>query len=187
MKRFLVAAALALCVAATLAPAVAAKHAAKPKLDVAFGMGVRAPSCNSGCPAGAFAFNASSDANGDNASGWLYVDFPGYGSITGAVTCLDVNGKWATLFGTITSGTEFGDPSGFSGPVYFVAVVHDMGKASHNKPSPDQMSFIGWDDEDGWASDPGIAVGDICANPFTAFGSDAMFSLIGGELSVVDK
>ena len=188
MKSFVVPVLVALSLAATMAPVVSAKPAPPPRPDLAFGFGVRAPSCPSGCPAGSFAFNARSDANGDNASGWFYADFPGYAGFTGAVTCLDVNGKWATLFGTISTGTGAADPATYSpgaDPLYFVAVVHDVGKGSRSKPSPDEMSLVGWDTEAGYLADPGIALAEVCGSPTVEVGPN-MFGLVGGELSVVD-
>jgi len=146
------------------------------------------PSCPDGCPGGTFAFDAFSRPHGANSRGWFIFDFPGYASFTGRVTCLDVSGRNATIFGEISTGTGAADLSTFTGaPVYFVAVVKDRGAGYPGRPAPDKISLVAWDDTDGWAADPGIAVGDICGNPFTAIGSTTMYGLVSGQIKVIDR
>jgi hypothetical protein len=163
---------------------------AKTQQDSAFGTGVRAPSGPSS-PAGTFSFNTTSGTNGENASGTFVADFAGYASFTGAVTCLHVSGNTATLFGQISSGTGAADPSTYASPVYFVAVVNDNGKAKNKAPSPDQMSLVGWDTEANFADSgqyppSGLTLAQVCANPTAVLGTD-MFSLVSGDLTVIDK
>jgi hypothetical protein len=159
--------------------------------DRACGFGVRAPSCADGCPAGSFGFDARSGRHGGHPTGWFTVDFPGYATFTGAVTCLNVHNRWATIFGKITSGTGAADPTTFppsgTDPVYFVVVVHNKGPQRFASPAPDEMSLIGWDTEAGFLADPGIALADICGDPWTALGNTTMFTLVAGNIRVVDR
>lgn len=168
-----------------MAPAASAA----PRGDRASGFGVRVPSCDDSCPAGSFSFDARSGKHGESPTGWFVADFV-YASFTGKVTCLDVHGKWATIFGQITSGSGDADPSTFpptgTDPVYFVAVVHGLGRPFRGSPGPDEMSLIGWDTEAGWLAFPGIALADICTNGTTAIGPD-MYKLVSGDIRVVNR
>jgi hypothetical protein len=143
--------------------------------------------CAEGCTSGTFSFDARSGPHGGHPSGWFVIDFPGYAQFTGAVTCLHVHYHWATIYGQISTGTGAGDPIAAGAPMYFVAVVHDRSVQRSASPSKDKMSTVGWDTEAGWLADPGIALSDICANPFVAVGNDTMYSLIAGDMRVVDR
>jgi hypothetical protein len=79
-----------------------------PKMDSASGSGVRAPICD-GCAAGTFSFNATSGKHGENPSGTFAVDFPGVGGFTASVSCMNVTGHTATLFGKIKRGRHAAD------------------------------------------------------------------------------
>jgi hypothetical protein len=164
-----------------------------PKQDLAFGSGMRAPSCTGSCTAGTFSFNASSGPNGENAAGTFVVDFPGFAGFTADVTCFHVSGHTATLFGQISAGTGAADPTTYSpgqDPLYFVAVVTDNGNAKPKQPSPDQMSLVGWDTEANWAdtdlNPPGFTLAQVCSNPTDALGTQ-MYGLVSGDLTVIDK
>ena len=188
---------LVCCAALALTVAVATATAKTPKTDSAFGSGVRAPSCTDGCPAGTFSFNATSGPNGESPTGNFVMDFPGYGGFTGNVSCMHVSGHTATLFGQISTGTGAGDPTqyvpvvGGPGPLYFVAVVTDNGKAKPKQPSPDKMSVVGWGTEAEWAdstySPPGFTLAQVCSNPLGALGNSNMLGLVSGDLTVIDK
>lgn len=185
-SRLLVPFIMAMGLALALAPTVSAASG-----DRASGFGTRAPSCADSCPVGNFAFDAQSGPNGENAHGWFYVDF-GYAAFTGKVTCLNVStGRWATLFGQITAGTGEADPNTYTQdqePLYFVVVVHGLGRPHQGRPAPDQMSFVGWDTEANFLSVNQIALADICANPFQALNNDAtMFNLVAGNIRVRNR
>lgn len=184
-RRVPLAAILALAGALMFAPAVAAHSG-----DRASGSGTRAPSCDEGCPAGTFSFDVFSGRQGQNARGWFVTEFSPYAGFTGRVTCLHTVGRWASIFGVISTGSGDADPYQFSAdgsvPVYFVVVVEGRGKPRPGRPAPDRMSYVGWDTEEGWANDPGIPVEDICANPLDALGPD-MFNLISGDIRVKNR
>ena len=185
--RLLLAAALGLALLVVAVPTVAAASG-----DRAAGFGVRAPSCQDSCEVGSFAFDARSGPNGENAQGWFSVNFEGYASFTGKVTCLNVSGgHWATLFGQITSGTGAADPTTYTqtqDPLYFVVVVHGQGRPHHRFPGPDQMSFVGWDTEANFLTLNNIALADICGNPFQALNNDnTMFKLVAGDIRVKNR
>src|SRR5262245_57797860 len=182
-----------LSAALVVAPAAITKT---PKTDSAFGSGVRAPSCTDGCPAGTFSLNATSGPNGENQAGNFVMDFPGYGGFTGSVSCMHISGHTATLFGQISTGTGAADPNtyvpvvGGPGPLYFVAVVTDNGKAKPKQPSPDKMSLVGWSTEAEWAdstySPPGFTLAQVCSDPLGALGVNNMLGLVSGDLTVID-
>lgn len=172
-------------VAVGVALAAAPAAVTKPTADAAFGSGVRSPLGTFGPPAN-FSFNATSAPNGENSTGTFVIDFPGLGSFTADVTCLNVSGKTATLLGLIRSGTGAGDPGNFGGdPVYFVAAVSDTGKPRNKQPSPDQMSGIVWDTE-AILTGGGLTLAEICADPGALLGP-TMVGLVSGDLTVVDK
>jgi hypothetical protein len=160
-----------------------------PKMDSAFGSGARAPICD-GCPVGTFSFNATSGKHGETPSGTFAVDFPGVGGFTANVSCLNVSGHTATLFGKIKKGTGAADPSTYvpgPGPLYFVAVVVDNGKATQEKqPSSDQMSVVEWATEAEYAGF-GFTLAEVCSDPFGALGTTDMFGLMSGDLTVIDR
>lgn len=185
MRRAFLAVTLALLGALVVAPVVSAGGG-----DRASGSGVRIPSCEFGCPGGTFAFDARSGRHGANAHGWFVADFQGFGSFTGAVSCLHVDGKYATLYGQISTGTGDADPQTYSpnqDPLYFVVVVKDRGPKPVGRPAPDRISYIGWDTEAGYFDFAGQTLDQVCSDPFTALGSNQMFGLVSGNIRVVDR
>jgi hypothetical protein len=183
MRKRLVAIALACLVVGVVAPSAVPKT---PKQDSAFGSGVRAPSCSSGCPVGTFSFNATSGPNGENPNGTFAIDFNGFAAFTANVTCLHVSGHTATLVGQISRGTGAADLTNYTDPVYYVAVVRDNGQAKPHQPSPDQMSLVSFDTEAGW-NGSGFTLAELCSDPLNAIGDSTMFGLVAGELTVIDK
>lgn len=157
--------------------------------DRVSGWGIRAPSCDN-CVSIGFAFDVRSGRHGQNPRGWVHFDLGALGSMEGTPTCLNVHRKWATIFGQVTFGQGGFDPATFgtgTDPVYFVVVVHGRGAQLRGRPAPDKMSLVGWDTEAGWLNDPGIAIADICANPFIALASTDMFKLIAGDIRVKNR
>lgn len=187
VRRLFMALSGALVMAMLIGPAVALGATG----DRASGFGTRAPSCDDGCPVINFSFDARSGRHGQNASGWFAAEF-GDTSFTGKVTCLDESaGRWATIFGQITSGTGEADPNTYTQdqePLYFVVVVHGLGRRHHGSPAPDQMSLVGWDTEANFVNENNIALADICANPFQALNNDeTMFNLVAGDIRVKNR
>jgi len=184
VRRIALAISIAISLGLVFAPAVGAASG-----DRVSGFGTRAPSCV-GCPVGNFSFDARSGRNGQNPSGWYSIEFPGYATFVGSVTCLNVSGKWATIVGQITNGQGAGDPSTFppsgTDPVYFAVVVHGKGAPYRGSPAPDEMSFTVWDTEAGWLSDPGVSVASLCTDGPAAVGTD-MFKLVAGDIRVRDR
>jgi hypothetical protein len=174
---------------ALLGALIAAPAAAAWDGDRASGSGTRVPSCIDACAAGTFAFDARSGKQGGNPSGWFVIDFAGFGGFTGAVTCLHVDGKYATIYGRISTGTGFADPNTYSpnqDPLYFVAVVKDKGPKPAGRPAPDWMSLVAWDTEEGWLTAVS-SLDQICGDPWAALGNTQKFGLISGNIRVVDR
>ncbi len=185
MRRISLAVLVALCACMGLAPSVSAA----PHGDRVSGFGVRAPSCPD-CMAGSFGFDVTSGPNGENPIGWYTTTFEGYASFTGAVTCVDVHGKWATLYGQITTGTGAADPTTYTQdqePLYFVVVVHGLGRPHRGSPAKDQMSLTAWDTEANYLTESGLTLAQICTDPYTAIGSNAMLNLVAGDIRVKDR
>jgi hypothetical protein len=156
-------------------------------IDYASGNVVRAPSCAAGCSAGSFAFDVQSGIHGGNPTGYVAVDFPGTSSLTGVVTCLHMQGSTATILGRITYGSGDMDPSLYTGQVYFVFMVKDVGTASGGRPAPDRISHIEWNTANNWKAQFGLELADICADPTPVLTSPDLFKLIGGNLKVVNN
>jgi hypothetical protein len=176
--------ALALAGILVFAPAVSAASG-----DRAAGFGTRAPSCDDGCPVGNFSFDAQSGRHGANAHGWFTIDF-GYASFTAEVTCLNVStGHWATLTGKITRGFGEADPTTYSpgqDPLYFVAVVHGLGRNHRAIPAPDTMSKVSWATEAEYAGG-GQTLAQTCTDPYTAIGSTDMYGLVAGNITIRNR
>jgi hypothetical protein len=184
LRRAFLSITVALLGALIFAPAVSAGGG-----DRASGSGTRIPSCLDACTAGTFSFDARSGKHGGNPHGWFVVDFAGFAGFTGAVTCLDVHGKYATIYGRINAGTGFADPTTYSpnqDPLYFVLVVKDRGPKPVGRPAPDRMSLVAWDTEEGWLTTVS-SLDQICHDPWTALGDSTMFGLISGNIRVVDR
>ena len=183
IRRFAVLAVTTLALAVVVASPVAAAHA---KQDLAWGSGTRAARCST-CVLPSFQFNASSDPDGSNATGSLYVQSaPDWFNAT--VTCLDVSGKTATLVGAINVGTGPWDPT--ATPLYVVVVIQDLGTVTKRHPSPDLMSNIVAASEADWNT-AGYQLDQVCADPIGAI--DAVTSgitwqgLVSGDFTVIDR
>jgi hypothetical protein len=184
IRRLVTLALAAVVLAAAVASPVAAANA---KHDLAWGSGTRAARCST-CALPSFQFNASSDPDGSNATGSFYSQTAG-DWFNGTVTCLDVSGKTATLFGSVNAGTGPYDPTAV--PLYFLVVVQDLGTITKRHPSPDLMTTIVTADQAEWAN-AGYQLNQICADSIGAM--DAILTnghqwlgLVSGDLTVIDR
>jgi hypothetical protein len=184
IRRFVIVAFAAMAAAAAVTSPVAAAHA---KQDLAWGSGTRAARCST-CVLPSFQFNASSDPDGSNATGSLYVQTaPDWFNAT--VTCLDVSGRTATLVGAINAGTGPWDPT--ATPLYVVVVIQDLGTATKRHPSPDLMSNIVAAAEADW-NNAGYQLDQVCADPVGALAAITTSGitwqgLVSGDLTVIDR
>ncbi|MEP7360870.1 MAG: hypothetical protein ABI744_04750 [Chloroflexota bacterium] len=183
-KRSFISVLFALASILVFAPVVSAASG-----DRVAGFGTRAPSCDDGCTVGNFSFDAHSGRNGENPYGWFTIDF-GYASFTGTITCLALSpGHWATLVGRITRGFGDADPTTYSpgqDPLYFVAVVHGLGRNHRAFPAPDTMSKVVWATEADYLGG-GQTLDQVCGDPYTAIESSDMFGLVAGNISVRNR
>ena len=178
MLRLRAAFATALVVALVVVAPVAAAHL---KQDLAWGSGVRAP-YTTDSPAPTFQFNASSNPDGTGPAGTFIWEYP-TGGFVATVTCLNVNGKHATLVGEVNTATGlFAGSEGF----WFEATVQDNGAATKRHPSPDVMSGVSEASPLEWQGVGVFSEAQLCANPY-AYVSDAMVPLVSGDLTVIDR
>lgn len=166
--------------------AVTPVMAGQAKQDLAWGSATRTPlSGDSTAPS--FQINASSNADGSGSAGTFILTAPSSGFVA-TVNCLNVSGHTATLSGRINTAT--GGLDGVQG-WWFVAVIQDNGTAAKRHPSPDTMSAVDYADEASWASYGYSELGSICRDGSNALlnsgGSDAMYGLVSGDYTVIDR
>jgi len=166
--------------------AVTPVMAGQAKQDLAWGSATRSP-LTGDATAPSFQINASSNTDGSGSAGTFILSAPSSGFVA-TVNCLNVNGHAATMSGRINTAT--GGLDGVQG-WWFVAVIQDNGTASKRHPSPDTMSAVYYGDETYWANVGYTQLGSICRDGPNALvnfgGSDAMYGLVSGDYTVIDR